>query len=130
MGDSIYVLNKAMKRHHYPVPTLEEIADDIVVHERMSKNTTCTCMKLRKIPGRQLSSSMTRSVLSRLIMTKECNFFGMQYTPDGVRLCTDKIRAIEELKQPKPNEEIRFLETYVSLFIPYCASAVPAEREC
>ena len=70
-------------------------------------------------------------MLSRLIMTKECNFFGKQYTPDGVRPCTDKIRAIEELKQPKTKKELRtFLETYVSLFIPYCASAVPAEREC
>ena len=59
-----------------------------------------------------------------VIKTKECNFFGMLYTPDGVKPSPDKVRAIENLKPPKDKKELQtFLGmiTYMSSFIPNLA---------
>ena len=59
-----------------------------------------------------------------VIKTKECNFFGMLYTPDGVKPSPDKVRAIENLEPPKDKKELHpFLgmAIYMSSFIPNLA---------
>ena len=56
-----------------------------------------------------------------IIKTKECNFFGMLYKPDGVKPNPDKIRAIEGMETPKDKKELHTflgLATYMSSFVP------------
>ena len=58
------------------------------------------------------------------INDEECNFFGMLYTPDGVKPSPDKVRAIENLEPPKGKKKLQtFLRmaTYISSFIPNLA---------
>jgi len=57
-----------------------------------------------------------------VIKTKECNFFGMLYTPDGVKPSPDKVRAIKNLEPPKDKKE---LHTYKSSFIPNLDDTAP-----
>ena len=59
-----------------------------------------------------------------VIKTKECNFVGMLYTPDGVKPSPDKVRAIENLEPPKDKKELHTflgMATYMSSFIPNLA---------
>ena len=46
---------------------------------------------------------MTRSALSK---QRSAYFFGMLYTPDGVKPSPDKVRAIENLEPPKDKKEL------------------------
>ena len=41
-----------------------------------------------------------------VIKTKEYNFFGMLYAPDGVEPSPDNVRAIENLEPPKDKKEL------------------------
>ena len=41
-----------------------------------------------------------------VIKTKECNFFDMLYTPDGVKPSPNKVRAVENLEPPKNKQEL------------------------
>ena len=45
-----------------------------------------------------------------VIKTKKCNFFGMLYTPDGVKSNPDKIRAIEGMETPKDKKELHTVQ--------------------
>ena len=59
-----------------------------------------------------------------VIKTKECNFFGMLYTLDGVKPSPDKVRAIENLEPPNDKKELHTflgMATYMSSFIPNLA---------
>ena len=88
--------------------------------ERLTKSMTYTYTKPWNVPERLVSSSMTRSALSK----KECNLFGMLYTPDGVKPSPDKVRAIENLEPPKDKKELHTflgMATYMSSFIPNLA---------
>ena len=75
-------------------------------------------MKPWSAPGQLASSLMMRSVLPR---QKECNFFGMLYTPDGVKPSPDKVRTIENLEPPKDKKELHTflgMVMYMSSFFP------------
>ena len=41
-----------------------------------------------------------------VIKTKECNFFDMLYTPDGVKPSPNKVRVVENLEPPKNKQEL------------------------
>lgn len=41
-----------------------------------------------------------------VIKTKECNFFGMHYIPDGVKLSPDKNNDKEELEPSKDKKKL------------------------
>lgn len=41
-----------------------------------------------------------------VIKTKNCSFFGMLYTPDGVMPSPGKIKATEQLEPPKDKKEL------------------------
>ena len=67
-----------------------------------------------------------------VIKTKECNFFGMLYTPDGVKPSPDKIKAIEEMETPKDKKELHTflgMATYMSSFIPKLADYTAPLRD-
>ena len=67
-----------------------------------------------------------------VIKTKECNFFGMLYTPDGVKPSPDKIKAIEEMETPKDKKELHTflgMTTYISSFIPKLADHTASLRD-
>ena len=52
----------------------------------------------------------------------ECSFFGMLYTANGVKPDPEKVRAIQNMEQPKDKKE---LHTYLG-FINYLAPFVPS----
>ena len=55
---------------------------------------------------------------------KECNFFGMLYSPDGVKPSPDKVRTIDNLEPPKDKKELHTflgMATYMSSFFPSLA---------
>ena len=188
-------LNKAIKREHHPIPTLEEITPKLAGAKLFSKldarngywnvkldeessylttfNTTFGRYRfLRMLFGLRMSQDIfqfkieetyrdcqgaigiaddltvygkndkehdlhlhetmecTRKAAIKLndekcvIETKECNFFGMLYTPDGVKPTPDKVRAIENLEPPKDKKELHTFHgraTYMSSFIPNLA---------
>ena len=154
-------LNKAIKREHHPIPTLEEITPKLSGAKLFSKlddessylttfNTPFGRYRFLRMPfGLRMSQDIfqfkidetyrdclgaigiaddvtvygkndkehdlhlhetmerTRQAGIKLndekcdIKTKECNFFGILYTPDGVKPSPDKVRAIGSLEPPK-----------------------------
>ena len=98
-----------------------DIADDVTVYGKNEKEHDLhqheTMERTRKA-GIKLNDEKC------VIKTKKCNFFGMLYTPDGVKPSPDKVRAIENLESPKDKGELHtFLGmiTYMSSFIPNLA---------
>ena len=92
------------------------IADDVTVYGKNDKHHELHLheLKLWKA-GIKLNDQKC------VIKTKEFNFFGMLYTPDGVKPSPDKVRAIENLEPPKDKKEPHTflgMVTYMSSFIP------------
>ena len=69
-----------------------------------------------------------------IIKTKECNFFGMLFTPDGVKPSPDKIKAIEQQEphtqgQKGATHASRDGNLYMSSFISRLADHVAPLRD-
>ena len=96
------------------------IADDVTVY---GKNDQEHDLHLHKTMERTRKAGMKLNDEKCVIKTKECNFFGMLYTPYSVKPSPDKVRAIENLNPPKDKELHTFLgmTTYMSSFIPNLA---------
>ena len=97
------------------------IADEVTVYGKNDKeydlhfHETMECTR---------NAGITLKDEKCVIKTKECNFFGMLYTTDGVKPSPDKVRAIETLEPPKDKKELHILlgkVTYMSSFIPNLA---------
>ena len=89
---------------------------------RMRRHTTCTY--LHEAMERNRKAGIKLNDEKCVIKTKEYNFFGMLYTPDGVKPNPDKIRAIEGMETPKDKKELHTflgMATYMSSFIPKLA---------
>ena len=83
-----------------------------------------TCTYLHEAMERTRKAGIKLNDEKCVIKTKECNFFGMLYTPDGVKPNPDKIRAIEGMETPKDKKELHTflgMATYMSSFIPKLA---------
>ena len=108
------------------------IADDITVYGKNDKEHD---LLLHETMERTRKAGIKLNDEKCVIKTKECNFFGMLYTPDGVKPSPDKIRAIEEMETPKDKELHTFLgmATYTSSIIPkladHTAPLRPSKRE-
>ena len=74
------------------------IADDVTVYGENDKEHD---LHLHKTMERTRKAGIKLSDEACLIKMKECNFFGMLYTPDSVKPSPDKVRAIENLEPPK-----------------------------
>jgi len=97
------------------------IADDVTVY---GKNDQEHDLHLHETMERTRKAGIKLNDEKYVIKTKECNFFGMLYTPDGVKPSPDKVRAIENLEPPKDKKELYTLlgmATYMSSFIPNLA---------
>ena len=97
------------------------IADDVTVY---GKNGREHDLHLHETMERTGKAGIKLNDERCVIKTKECNFFGMLYTPDGVKPSPDKVRAIENLEPPKDKKELHTLlgkVTYMSSFIPNLA---------
>ena len=97
------------------------IADDVTVY---GKNDREHDIHLHETMERTRKAGIKLNDEKCVIKTKECNFFGMLYTPDGVKPSPDKVRAIENLEPPKDKKELHTflgMATYMSSFIPNLA---------
>ena len=97
------------------------IADDVTVY---GKNDQEHDLHLHETMERTRKAGIKLNDEKSVIKTKECNFFGMLYTPYGVKPSPDKVRAIENLKPPKDKKELHTflgMATYMSSFIPNLA---------
>ena len=96
------------------------IADDVTVYGKNDKEHD---LHLHETMERTRQAGIKLKSEKCVIKTKECNFFGMLYTPDGVKPSPEKVRAIESLEPPKDKELHTFLgmATYMSSFIPNLA---------
>ena len=105
------------------------IADDITVYGKNDKEHD---LHLHKTMERTRKAGIKLNDEKCVIKTKECNFFGMLYTPDGVKSSPDKIRAIEEMETPKDKKELHTflgMATYMSSFIPKLADHTAPLRD-
>ena len=97
------------------------IADDVTVYRKNEKEHD---LHLHETMERTRKAGIKLNDEKCVIKTKECNFFGMLYTPDGVKPSPDKVRAIENLEPPKDKKELHTflgMVTYMSSFIPNLA---------
>ena len=79
------------------------IADDVTVYGQNDKEHDIhlhDTMERTRIAGIKLNDKKC------VIKTKECNFFDMLYTPDGVKPSPNKVRAVENLEPPKSKQEL------------------------
>ena len=74
------------------------IADDITVYGKSDKEHDS---HLYETMERTRKAGIKLNKKKCVVKTKECNFFGMLYTPDGVKPNPDKVRAIEEMETSK-----------------------------
>ena len=104
------------------------IADDITVYGKNDKEHD---LHLHETMERTRKAGIKLNDEKCVIKTKECNFFGMLYTPDSVKPSPDKIKAIEEMETPKDKELHTFLgmATYISSFIPKLADHTASLRD-
>ena len=105
------------------------IADDITVY---GKNDNEHDLHLHETMERTRKAGIKLNDEKCVIKTKECNFFGMLYTPDGVKPSANKIRAIKEMKTPKDKKELHTflgMATYMSSFIPKLADHTAPLRD-
>ena len=70
------------------------IADDITVY---GKNDTEHDLHLHETMERTMKAGIKLSDENCVIKTKECNFFILLYTPDGVKSSSDKVQLIKNL---------------------------------
>ena len=97
------------------------IADDVTVYGKNDKEHD---LHLHETMERTRQAGIKLNDEKCVIKTKECNFFGMLYTPDGVKPSPEKVRAIESLEPPKDKKELHTflgMATYMSSFIPNLA---------
>ena len=97
------------------------ISDDVTVY---GKNDQEHDLHLHETMEQTRKAGIKLNDEKCVIKTKECNFFGMLYTPYGVKPSPDKVRAIETLKPPKDKKELHTflgMATYTSSFIPNLA---------
>ena len=97
------------------------IADDVTVYGKSDKEHD---VHLHETMERTRKAGIKLDDENCVIKTKECNFFGMLYTPDGVAPSPDKVRAIENVEPPKDKKELHTflgMATYMSSFIPNLA---------
>ena len=93
------------------------IADDITVYGKNDKERD---LHLHEAMERTRKAGFKLNDEKCVMKTKECNFFGMLYTPDGVKPNPDKIRAIEGMETPKDKKELHTflgMATYMSFFV-------------
>ena len=105
------------------------IADDITVYGKNEKEHD---LHLHEAMEHTRKAGIKLNDEKCVIKTKECNVFGMLYTPDGVKPNPDKIRANEVMETPKDKKELYTvlgMVTYMSSFIPKLADlALPIKR--
>ena len=97
------------------------IADDVTVHGKSDKEHD---LHLHETMERTRQAGIKLNDEKCVVKTKECNFFGMLYTPNGVKPSPEKVRAIEHLEPPKDKKELHTflgMATYMSSFIPNLA---------
>ena len=97
------------------------IADDITVYGKSDKEHD---LHLHETMERTRKAGIKLNEEKCVVKTKECNFYGMLYTPDGVKPNPDKVRAIEEMGTPKDKKELHTflgMATYMGSFIPKLA---------
>ncbi|XP_006811648.1 uncharacterized protein LOC100366641 [Saccoglossus kowalevskii] len=66
------------------------------------------------------------------IKSRECSFYGMIYTAEGVKPSLDKVRAVEMMQPPNDKKELRTflgLVTYMGPFIPKLSDHTALLRE-
>ena len=105
------------------------IADDITVYGKNDKEHD---LHLHETMERTRKAGIKLNDEKCVIKTKECSFFGMLYTPDGVKPSPDKIKAIEQLEPPKDNKELHTflgMAIYMSSFIPKLADHTAPLRD-
>ena len=93
------------------------IADDVTVYGKSDKEHD---LHPHETVERSRQAGIKLNDKKCVIKTKECNFFGMLYTPDSVKPSPDKVRAIDNLEPPKDKELQTFMgmATYISSIIP------------
>ena len=67
-----------------------------------------------------------------IIKTSECRFFGMIYTPSGVKPDPEKVGAIQNIDPPKDKKELHTflgMVNYLAPFMPNLASHTAPLRE-
>ena len=105
------------------------IVDDITVHGKNDKEHD---FHLHETIERTRKAGIKLNDEKCFIKTKECKFFGMLYTPDGVKPSPDKVQAIKNLEPPKDKKELhtfRRMETYMGSFIPKLADHTAPLRD-
>ena len=97
------------------------IVDDVTVYGKSDKEHD---LHLHETMERTRKACIKLNDEKCVIKTKECNFFGMLYTPDGVKPSPEKVRAIENLEPPKDKRELHTflgMANYMGSFIPNLA---------
>ena len=110
-------------------PGAAGIADDITVH---GKDATQHDLHLHDAMERTRKAGIKLNREKCVVKTTECNFFGMLYTPNGVKPDPEKVRAIQNMEQPKDKKELHtFLGfiNYLAPFMPSLASNTAPLRE-
>ena len=105
------------------------IADDITVYGKKEKEHD---LHLHEAMERTRKAGIKLNDEKCVIKTKECNFFGMLYTPDDVKPNPDKIRAIEGMETPEDKKELHTflgMATYMSSFMPKLADHTAPLRD-
>ena len=105
------------------------IADDITVHGQDESHHDVhlhDAMECTRRAGIKLNHEKC------IIKTSECRFFGMIYTPSGVKPDPEKVGAIQNIDPPKDKKELHTflgMVNYLAPFMPNLASHTAPLRE-
>ncbi|XP_029652389.1 uncharacterized protein K02A2.6-like [Octopus sinensis] len=105
------------------------IADDIQVH---GKDETTHDFNLHEAMEKTRQAGIKLNADKCVIKAKECKFFGIIYSAEGVKPDPTKVEAIRDIKEPKDKKELRSflgLIRYMGAFIPKLADHTANLRE-
>lgn len=105
------------------------IADDIQVYGKTNKDHD---QNLHEAMERTRKSGIKLNADKCIIKTQECSFFGMIYSPEGVRPDPAKVQTINNMEPPNDKKELRSflgLIQYMGSFIPKLADHTANLRE-
>ncbi|XP_029653414.1 uncharacterized protein K02A2.6-like [Octopus sinensis] len=105
------------------------IADDIQVH---GKDETTHDFNLHEAMEKTRQAGIKLNAEKCIIEEKECKFFGIIYSAEGVKPGPAKVEAIRDIKDPKDRKELRSfmgLINYMGAFIPKLADHTANLRE-
>ena len=115
---SAEIFQREMCRIFSDLPGVEIVVDDILVHGR---NAVEHDSRLRKVLQRCRDVNLKLNSSKSKIGCSEVNYVGHKLTADGLLPTRDRVKSIEELRDPQDHSELATflgMAAYVSKFIP------------